>query len=125
MVQLIPLLPQNPSSLASFKSRLVLPFWYQFTRVVLGRRPLNGCSSSSSSSSRSRSRSSSSSFVFFYLSYLALFATVFIRRFLVCNLRSPTVKHTLLPSCYSRLNLLFSAKATERFPCPRICISAC
>ena len=32
---------QNPiSSLASFKSRLVLPFWYRLTQ-----RPLNGCSS--------------------------------------------------------------------------------
>ena len=34
---------QNPS-LASFKSRLVLPFWYQFTQVVLEKRLLNGCS---------------------------------------------------------------------------------
>jgi len=30
-------------SLASVKSRLVLPFWYQLTRVVLDKRPLNGC----------------------------------------------------------------------------------
>ena len=44
MVQLMLL----PSSLASFKSRLVLPFWYRLTQVVLGKRPLNGCSSSSS-----------------------------------------------------------------------------
>ena len=29
MVQLIPLHPKTPSSLASFKSRLVLSFWYQ------------------------------------------------------------------------------------------------
>ena len=28
--------PQTPSSLASIKSRLVLPFWYQLTQVVLG-----------------------------------------------------------------------------------------
>ena len=41
---------QTPSSLASFKSRLVLPIWYRLTQVVLGKRPLNGCSSSSSSS---------------------------------------------------------------------------
>ena len=34
---------QNPVILASFKSRLVLPFWYQ---VVLEKRLLNGCSSS-------------------------------------------------------------------------------
>ena len=30
-------------SLASVKSRLVLPFWYQLTRVVPERGPLNGC----------------------------------------------------------------------------------
>ena len=36
----------TPSSLASFKSRLVLPFWYKLTQVVLERRLLNGCSSS-------------------------------------------------------------------------------
>ena len=30
-------------SLASVKSRLVLPFWYQLTRVVPEKRPLNGC----------------------------------------------------------------------------------
>jgi len=30
-------------SLASVKSRLVLPFWYRLTRVVLEKRPLNGC----------------------------------------------------------------------------------
>ena len=30
-------------SLASVKSRLVLPFWYRLTRVVLDKRPLNGC----------------------------------------------------------------------------------
>ena len=29
-------------SLASVKSRLVLPFWYQLTRVVLDKGPLNG-----------------------------------------------------------------------------------
>jgi len=32
-VQLMPLHPKTPSSLASFKSRLVLPFWYQLTQV--------------------------------------------------------------------------------------------
>jgi len=49
MVQLMPLHPKTPSSLASFKSRLVLPFWYWLTQVVLEerKRPLNGCSSSS------------------------------------------------------------------------------
>jgi len=36
--------PKTPSSLATFKSRLVLPFWYQLTQVVLEKRPLNGCS---------------------------------------------------------------------------------
>jgi len=30
-------------SLASVKSRLVLPFWYRHTRVVLEKGPLNGC----------------------------------------------------------------------------------
>jgi len=35
-------------SLAPVKSRLVLPFWYRLSQVVLEKRPLNGCSSSSS-----------------------------------------------------------------------------
>jgi len=35
-------------SLASVKYRLVLPFWYRLTWVVLDKGPLNGCSSSSS-----------------------------------------------------------------------------
>ena len=35
MVQLMLLHPQTPSSLALFKSRLVLPFSYQLTQVVL------------------------------------------------------------------------------------------
>jgi len=30
-------------SLASVKSRLVLPFWYRLTQVVPGKGPLNGC----------------------------------------------------------------------------------
>ena len=30
-------------SLASVKSRLVLPFWYQLTWVVPDKGPLNGC----------------------------------------------------------------------------------
>jgi len=30
-------------SLASVKSRSVLPFWYRLTRVVLDKEPLNGC----------------------------------------------------------------------------------
>ena len=42
MVQLMPLHPKTTSSLASFKSRLVLPFWYQLTQVVLEKRPLLG-----------------------------------------------------------------------------------
>jgi len=50
MVQLMPLLPKTSSSLGSFKSRLVIPFWYWLTQVVLEKMPLNGCSSSSSSS---------------------------------------------------------------------------
>ena len=51
MVQLMPLHPQTPSSLASFHTdwyRLVLPFQYWLTQVVLEKKPLNGCSSSSS-----------------------------------------------------------------------------
>jgi len=51
MVQLMPLHPNIPSSLASFKPRLVLPFWYQLTQVVLEKRPLNVRSNSSSNSS--------------------------------------------------------------------------
>ena len=31
------------ATLASVKSRLVLPFWYRLTRVVLDKEPLNGC----------------------------------------------------------------------------------
>ena len=40
-VQLMMLHPQTPSSIASFKPRLVLPFWYWLTQVVLKMRPLN------------------------------------------------------------------------------------
>ena len=39
-------------SLASIKSRLVLPFWYRLTRVVPEKGPLNGCSSISSTVSK-------------------------------------------------------------------------
>jgi len=39
MVHLMPLHPKTPSSVASFKSRLVLPFWYRLTRVVLEKKP--------------------------------------------------------------------------------------
>jgi len=39
MFQLMPL----PLSLASVKSRLVLPFWYRLTWVVPDKGPLNGC----------------------------------------------------------------------------------
>ena len=35
MVQLMPLHPKTPSSLASFKSRLLLPFWYWLTQIFL------------------------------------------------------------------------------------------
>jgi len=42
MVQLMPLHPKTPSSLVSFKSRLVLPFWYRLTQVVLEKSPLKG-----------------------------------------------------------------------------------
>ena len=43
MAQLMPL-PLTVS--CSVKSRLVLPFWYWLTRVVLEKGPLNGCASS-------------------------------------------------------------------------------
>ena len=36
--------PKTPSSLASFKSRLFLPFWYCLTQVILGKRSINWCS---------------------------------------------------------------------------------
>jgi len=32
---------RTPSSLASFKPGLVIPFWYQLTQVVMEKRPLN------------------------------------------------------------------------------------
>ena len=35
MVQLMPLLSQNPIISASFEFRLVVPFWYRLTQVVL------------------------------------------------------------------------------------------
>jgi len=44
MVHLMPLHHKTPSSLATFKSRLVLPFRYRLTQAVLEKRPLNGCS---------------------------------------------------------------------------------
>ena len=40
VVQLMPLHPKTPSSLASFKSRLVLPLWYWLTQVVLEKRTI-------------------------------------------------------------------------------------
>jgi len=46
IVQLMPVHPKTPSSLASPKCRLVLPFWYWLTQAVLEKRPLNGCNSS-------------------------------------------------------------------------------
>ena len=48
MVQLMPLHSKTPSFRALFKSRLVLPVWYQLTQVVLEKRMLNRCSSNSS-----------------------------------------------------------------------------
>jgi len=45
VVQLMQLHLKTSSSLASFKSRLVLPLWYRHTQVVLEKRPLKGCSS--------------------------------------------------------------------------------
>ena len=43
MVQPMPLHPKTPPSVASFKSGLVLPFWYRLIQVVPGKKPLNGC----------------------------------------------------------------------------------
>jgi len=40
------LYPKTPSSLASFKSRLVLPFWYRLIQVAMEKRLLTVCSSS-------------------------------------------------------------------------------
>ena len=37
MVQVMPLHPKTPSSLASFKSRLVLSFSYWLTQVIPGK----------------------------------------------------------------------------------------
>jgi len=48
MVMPLALHPPNPSSVASFKSRLVLPFWYRLTQVDQEKRPSKRCSSSSS-----------------------------------------------------------------------------
>ena len=39
-----PLHLKTPPFLASFKSRLVLPFWYRLIQAVLEKRLLNGCS---------------------------------------------------------------------------------
>ena len=50
VVQLMPLYPKTPSSLASFKSRLVLHFLVPAYPGCPGKRPLNGYSSSSSGS---------------------------------------------------------------------------
>jgi len=48
MVQLMPCYPKTPAPLASFKSRLVLPFWYWLTQLVLEKtlHPVNGCNGS-------------------------------------------------------------------------------
>jgi len=42
MVQLMPLHPKTSSSLASFKSRLVLPFCYWLIQVILEKGHLMG-----------------------------------------------------------------------------------
>ena len=54
IVQQMPLHPKTPSSLDSFKSRLILPFWYRLIQVVLEKRLLYRCSSSSVYSSLGR-----------------------------------------------------------------------
>jgi len=45
----------HQSSLASLKSRMVLPFWCRLTQVAVEKRPLNGCSSSNKVKPVSRS----------------------------------------------------------------------
>ena len=47
IVQLMPLHPKTPSSLASFKSKLRFTLLVPAYPVVLEKKPLNGCSSSS------------------------------------------------------------------------------
>ena len=42
MAPLMPL-PLTVSCFSRLKSRLVLPFWYRLTRVVLDKGPLNVC----------------------------------------------------------------------------------
>jgi len=50
MVWLMPLPSPNP--MPHLKSRLLIPFWYRFTQVVLEKEAIKrGCSSSSSSNS--------------------------------------------------------------------------
>ena len=44
MVQLMPLYLKSSSSVASFQSRLVLPFWYRLTHIVLEKKLLMGVS---------------------------------------------------------------------------------
>jgi len=34
---------QSSLSVASLKSRMILPFWYWLAQVVLEKRPLKGC----------------------------------------------------------------------------------
>ena len=41
-------------TLASAKSRLVLPFWYRLTQVVLDKGPLNACVCVFSGTTRAR-----------------------------------------------------------------------
>ena len=49
MVQLMPLDPKTLSS-----SRLVLPFWYRLTQVVLEKRPFGSSSGSTADNRRQR-----------------------------------------------------------------------
>jgi len=42
-IELMPLHPKTPSSVASLKLRRVFPFWYWLSQFVLEKRPLNGC----------------------------------------------------------------------------------
>jgi len=106
MVQLMPLHPKTPSSLASFRSRLVLPYWYQLTQVVLEKRPLNGCSSSSSSSIM----------VQLLLKFGSYFNRILYRLYLptvILTVIWYSITHSLF---HSRLKTSFSANPSHRRP---------
>ena len=60
-------------SLASVKSRLVLPFWYRLTRVFPDKGPLNGCVCVCDSISVIKSSLNNLSHLIFWLYYLTTY----------------------------------------------------